>query len=143
MADAQPSGVKIVSIFYYIYAVLSVLAGLFAVIAFFAMGSLLATLLSSMPNAGMLTGVLAGLAIVIGIVYIGFGVLYFFMGKGIANRQKWAKILAIIFSILGLLSGILGLFGEGIFNIVYSLVVLIISAFIVYTFLINKEGKAW
>jgi len=66
--------------------------------------------------ATYLTG---GVIIALGIVLLGFGVLCFFVGRGLWNLKKWAKIIVLIFAILGIISIIWSMIrGFGWFQIV-------------------------
>ncbi len=104
-----PVGVKIISILYYIGAGLSVIGA----ILLFVGGSLF---------AGLLPGVLGGLLAVMGILFIGFAVLGFFIGRGLWRVQNWARIVAIIFAILGVLGAIYSII-SGQFTAIVSLVI--------------------
>ena len=94
-----PTGVKVVSVLYYIGAAFELL---FAVLLFVGAG----TIASKIPIIGAIG---SGLFIVVGVVLIGLAVLSFFVGRGLWKARKWARIVAIIFAVLGVLFAILGM----------------------------------
>lgn len=127
----MPTGVKVLSILYYIGAAMCVLFGLL----FMAGAGFMAALLKSFPRLSFLgTGFFMGL----GIILIAFGVLDFFVGRGLWNGQNWARILTIVFSALGVLGGLSSLVR---FNL-SGIVGLAIHALIIYYLGFSKEGKS-
>src|SRR3989344_7495007 len=112
-----PTGVKVISVLYYIGAVVAVIAGIALLIG----AGALATLVSSVPGLALIAGVGA---VAFGILAIILGVIDFFLGRGLWKLQNWARIVTIIFAVLGLLGGISSLFsgeaGSGIVNIIIS-----------------------
>ena len=109
-----PTGVKVISVLYYIGAVVELLL---AVALFFGAGAVA----SKLPlNLGALG---SALFIVLGIVLLGIAVLSFFVGRGLWKAQKWARIVAIIFSVLGVLFAILGMVQGQVASNVVSLVI--------------------
>lgn len=138
MADTQaqaagkqmPTGVKVISVLYYIGAAFALIGGILLIAGGGLMGSLIEEL-----------GVFAlfgGLFLVLGVIFIGLAILSFFIGRGLWKGQKWARIIAIIFAILGVLGAISSLIGgewvSGIIN-------LIIQGLIGYYLLFNKAAK--
>jgi lysylphosphatidylglycerol synthetase-like protein (DUF2156 family) len=93
-----PVGVKVISVLYYIVAVISILTGLVLIIGSDALRSYLDTLFP--------TTLLAGMIAVFGVISILFAVLFFFIARGLWKGQKWARIVAIIFAVIGLLSAL-------------------------------------
>lgn len=91
-----PTGVKIISVFYYIFAVLTILVGVLALF----LGGLLGGVFGAMG---------AGLAILVAVIVIAIGVVEIFVARGLWKGRKWARIIVIIFSILGVLEAITGL----------------------------------
>ena len=91
-----PVGVQIISVLYYIAAVVCVLTGLLLAIGANAIVSLL---VSSAPELeSIITG---GLVIGLGILLVLLGVLAFFVGRALWKLKQWARILAIIVAIVG------------------------------------------
>ena len=111
-------GVKVISVLYYIIADLSLI---FAIMFFVGVGVLSTVLGSVAPFLGELG---TGLVVVVGIVSLILAVLYFFIARGLWKAQKWARIVLIIFSILGIISAIStlvsGSLTQGILNIVIN-----------------------
>ena len=123
-------GVKIIAILHYISAVLSVI-GLLLV---FGLGWAFVnnTLLNETPITG------GAIIILLGIVFIVFAVLGFFVGRGLWNGKKWSRIVAIIISILGVLSSFNLFINKQFFLGAWS--ILVGGAITVYL-LFNKKVK--
>ncbi|MBI2124625.1 hypothetical protein HYT92_02425 [Candidatus Pacearchaeota archaeon] len=128
MAEA-PTGVKVISVLYYIGAALELLL---AIALFVGAG----TIASKIPIIGAIG---SGLFIVVGVVLLGLAVLSFFVARGLWKAQKWARIVAIIFSALGVLMALLGMVQGQIGSNVLSLV---ISGAIGGYLLFSKDVKA-
>ncbi|MBI4147184.1 hypothetical protein HY494_00875 [Candidatus Woesearchaeota archaeon] len=94
-----PTGVKVISVMYYIGAVLGVIFGLLFLFGAGMMGSLT----EQIPLLGLFG---AGLFVVGGIIMIGLGVLGFFVGRNLGRVKPWARIVAIIFAGLGILTAV-------------------------------------
>lgn len=81
---------------------------------------------------------LAGIGVFIGIVIIGLGVLQFIVGIKLWKGKNWARILTIIFAILGILSGLSSLmFGD----VLSAIIFIVIDGLIVWYLAINSETK--
>ena len=101
MADKEmPTGVKVISVLYYIGAAFSFLFGLLLIVGGAFIGAILGETLASLSALG------SGLFIVLGIALLGFGVLDIFIGRGLWKGQNWTRIAAIVFAIFGVLGGI-------------------------------------
>ena len=124
-----PTGVKVISVLYYIGAAFELLL---AIALFIGAG----TIASKIPLIGALG---SGLFIIAGVVLIGLAVLSFFVGRGLWKAQKWARIVAIIFAVLGVLFAVLGMVQGQIASNVLSLV---ISGAIGGYLLFSKDVKA-
>jgi len=114
-AKTVPTGVKIISVFYYISAALGVLFGIMFIIG----AGLLGSMLSQIPMLGFLG---SGLFIIGGIIMIGMSVLSFFIARGLWKARQWARIVTIIFACLGLLTAILLTIQMGIASNIVGLV---------------------
>jgi len=125
----MPVGVKIISVLYYIGAALELLL---AIALFIGAG----TIASKIPLIGALG---SGLFIIIGVVFIGLAVLSFFVGRGLWKGQKWARIVAIIFAVIGVLFALLGMVQGQFVSNIFSLV---ISAVIGGYLMFSKDVKA-
>lgn len=100
--QSVPTGVKVISVLYYIGAVIGIVFGLLLLIGadFF-----MRTVSSNLPYLP-LQGLLSGIFIALGIILIGLSVLNFFIGRGLWKGKNWARIFVIIFSALGVISGL-------------------------------------
>jgi len=96
----MPTGVKVISVLYYIGAAFSFLFGLLLIVGGVFIGAILGETLASLSALG------SGLFIVLGIALLGFGVLDIFIGRGLWKGQNWTRIAAIVFAILGVFGGI-------------------------------------
>lgn len=119
-----PTGVKIISVVYYIGAALALLGGLL-----FLTGS-------AIIDAGILGPAIFGFA---GVFLIGLGVLDFFIARGLWKAQRWSWLAAIIISGLGLLSSVLAIAGGAVTsNIVGAAFHALIGGYLIW----NKEAKS-
>lgn len=111
-----PTGVKVISVLYYISAGLCALFG----ILFMVGGGMMSSIIAQLPIIGALGSIvfIAG-----GILMLGIGVLSFFIARGLRKTKKWARIVAIIFSCLGVLSAIISMIQAGILGGVSSLAI--------------------
>ena len=127
-----PTGVKILAVLDYIGAVLLLLLGIGMI---FGAGSI-GEIFKSIPLIGTW---LSGFIIVLAIILIAFAVLSFFMGRGLWKGQNWARILTIIFAILGVISAVMGMVNG---NITGNIVSLIIEGVIGGYLLFSKSVKS-
>ena len=96
----MPVGVKILAILGYIGAALTLLAGILLIFG----ASFMAQIMSQI---GPLAAVFGGIGfVVLGIIFIAFAVLDYFIAKGLWNGKNWARIIVIVFAALGILGGI-------------------------------------
>lgn len=135
MSKNVPTGIKILSILYYIGTVFCALFGLLFIFG----GSIAGSIVSKFStDLGVFGAILGGVLVVAGILFIAFSVLSFFIARGLWKIQNWARIVAGIFAIIGALGSISSII-QGQFG---SIVTLAIEGFIVYYLFINKEVKA-
>ncbi|HPT74538.1 MAG TPA: DUF2127 domain-containing protein [Methanomassiliicoccaceae archaeon] len=90
---ARPAGVGVLTTLYVLQALLSILSGVLAL-----------GLLSLLGPIGMAVGV------AIGIVLIAIGVVHLIIAWGLWRGRRWARLLAIALTILGLIPDIVGSF---------------------------------
>ncbi len=109
-----PTGVKVISVLYYIGAVLGVIFGLLFLLGAGAVGSLV----GEVPLIGLFG---AGLFVVGGIAMMGLGVLGFFVGRGLWKAKPWARITAMVLAGLGALSAIVSIVQGDVAGNVFSL----------------------
>jgi len=122
-----PTGVKIISILYYIGAAFSVIFG----VLFFVGARAIGFIANQIPLLG-LPG--AGFFIVIGTILIGLGVLCIFIGRGLRKGQSWARIVAIILACLGILLRIIGMTQGNISSNIVGLVInLVVGGYLLFS----------
>ena len=126
--EGVPTGIKIISVLYYIGAVFELIS---AVLLFVGSGALK----SKVPFLAFLGPFL----IVGGVILLGLAVLSFFVGRGLWKGQKWSRIVAIIFAALGALLSIVGMI-QG--QIASNIVGLVISAGIGAYLLFSSSVKS-
>ena len=126
--EGVPTGVKVISVLYYIGAVFELI---FGILLFVGSGALKA----KVP----LLAFLGPFLIIGGIVLVGLAVLSFFVGRGLWKGQKWSRIVAIIFAALGALLSIVGMI-QG--QIASNIVGLVISAGIGAYLLFSSSVKS-
>ena len=129
-----PGWVKTISILYYIGSALGIIGGLL-----FLLG---AGLFDSIAEQIPLIGVLGSIIFIIaGIVMLVFGILWFFIGRGLWKGKKWARIFAIILSILGILIGVYSMVQGSIISNLFGVVLnFIISLYLLFS---NKVKEAF
>ena len=126
--EGVPTGIKIISVLYYIGAVFELI---FAVLLFVGSGALK----SKVPFLAFLGPFL----IVGGVILLGLTVLSFFVGRGLWKGQKWSRMVAVIFAALGALLSIVGMI-QG--QIASNIVGLVISAGIGAYLLFSSSVKS-
>jgi hypothetical protein len=133
-----PVGVKAISILFYIGTILCIILGISMI---FGAKAMVTSLLVSNPGMGLESipeGLMVTLIAVIGVLAIGAGIFSFFIGKGIWKLKRWARITAIVLSIIGFLSTIL----SAVLNFKLNLILnFLIDGFIGGYLLFNKDAK--
>ena len=124
MASKMPLGVKVISILYYIGAVGLILMGIGLMVGG---GAAIAE--------NPLFAALSGMITVLGIILIGTGALYFFIGRGLWKGKNWSRWAVIIISAIWIILGIM----NGIMANIPSIVV---NAIIGGYLLFSKSAKA-
>jgi hypothetical protein len=139
----KPAGVIVIAILYFLGAALCLIFGLL----FIAGGGFLATILKQQGEAGAsgLASILAGLGAVIGVVFVVFCAIDVLVGWGLLTLKNWARIVAIVFSIIGLcfqaFSLMRALTHLGIPHLIIPVVVIAIHGLIIW-YLLKPEVKA-
>lgn len=124
-----------------VYAILTWLGAvllLIAAVVLFAAGTLGGALGAGFGLTPEESAVLAGAGIVFSILLLAFAIFSVFLGIGIWRKRNWARIVAVIFAVLGIVSGLMQLAGA----ILPGLLQLIISGFFLWFYGIAPEGKA-
>ena len=124
--------VKVICILGYVGSGLTILMG---ILMFFG-GAILSLLVPMLPQIGeQISGALVGAAIVIAaIVTILLGLFSLFVFLSLWKHKNWARVILIIFSVLGAISGLFSLPG--------GIVGLIVWGGIFYLLALNKDVKA-
>lgn len=112
-APVSDTGVTISGVILTVFGVLVTLVGVLALLIGGAVGGLIPLASQSTdPNAAAAAGVLSGIANIIGIVILVWGILHVLSGIGIFTRRSWARYLGLIVATLGFLLILLGLVGS-------------------------------
>lgn len=128
-----PWQVKTIAILNYIGAGFSAILGLLLI---FGANGIVTSLISTSPElAGILT---SGIIILFGIIILAFGVLAFFIGRGLWRLKLWAKIVTIIFAIGGFLLAIVSVFTAFRWSLIINLIV---YGFIGGYLIFDKESR--
>jgi hypothetical protein len=123
-----PLGLKIISIFYYVSAVLLLVL---AIVSLFKTSSLFSVLGD-------------GIGPIISLGFFVLAFLSFFIGRGIYKAQKWSRITAISLAILAILSAIsLFIRGETTTEYLNGIINLVVNGFIGGYLLFNKKVKKY
>lgn len=129
---ARPGSVTTASILLIVIGVLVTLLGLL----FILLGTLVGGAADSTftDQFGNLAGAVGGVVAVFGIIFAGFGILEVLSGIYMLAGRSWARILAIILSVLGGLVSLGGVAGgtEPRGAIVFPLVLLVCYVFIIW-----------
>ena len=96
----MPTGVKVISILYYIGAVISLTFGILLVAGAGAIADYLTQFM-------MIDILGSGLLIIAGIILIVMAIVDFFIGRGLWKGMNWARILAVIFAVIMIIFSIL------------------------------------
>ena len=137
-----PTGVKAISILFYIEAVMFGIMGLISFFTFLIIRKPLVTNIPELPDIPALD-TFSQVIILTGIFFIGLGILYFFIGRGLWKGHKWARITAIIFTSLGILLGVIsvvtssvqGIVNTGYFiiDIIEMIVKLVVVGYLIFS----------
>ncbi len=128
-----PTGVKVIAILNYIVAGLLIITSL----AFIVGGSFIGSIFTN-TELGPFGAIGGGLFIFIGLIFLAFAVLAIFIGRGLWKGQNWARIVSLVFAVLGILFGLLSLI-SGEFSVIISLA---INGLILWYLGFNKDVKA-
>lgn len=123
-AKSIPIGVKVIAVLSWIAAIFFILLALllFAGAGFAESILQLARLEPGGEKlSGISAGALGGIFAFIGFLFLDFGILYIFIGRGLWKGQNWARIISIVLAILGIvwsLSSIAAAPGSSLFWII-------------------------
>ena len=117
----RPGGVTVIAVLDFIGAAFCLIG---ALIAFF-FGTMLASFIgaaagangTTAPGAAPAAGLMAGIGIFLGAIFIAFGILAIFVALGLLKLKNWARVTSIVLAALGLLGSIrnlaIGFHGSG------------------------------
>jgi hypothetical protein len=115
----RPTGVTVIAILQFLGAGVLLLGGLVFMLGMGAIGALMA----QRGNAsGLSMGMLAGMGAVIGVVMIVFAVLYGVVGYGMWNLKNWARIVTLVFTVLGAMIQLFGLLSSLLHFHIFALI---------------------
>jgi hypothetical protein len=116
----RPIGVTILAILCFLMTAVMLLAGL-------GLGLGMGLVGMSPDVGGGMGAMLAGLGIAGAVFFLIIAVLYGLMGWGLWTLKNWARIIALVFAVLGLCFGVLGLLGSLLAMEVISLFLQLVS----------------
>lgn len=125
MTDLKNSdiGIRIISILFYIVAILYAISGVSFVLRLIGIGSF--TIIFYLDR------IIPVVSYLFGIEQIGIAILCFFVGRGLQKAQSWARITAIIFSVFLVLIISQSSWSHYIRNIFYLLLSMIIVVYLI------------
>jgi uncharacterized membrane protein len=123
-----PTGVKIISILYYIGAGIFALSFLVLIVVGIALmvNPTLIDSIKDLPEYVMSSSTPGTYVLLMGVLVGLIGVLLFFIARGLCRGKLWSKILVIIFCVIGIVTGFLSVSkgnSSGFLNFLFSLVV--------------------
>ena len=136
-----PGFVKAIALLYFLVAVFTILIGIllflggvFGSTIFSAVG--VETLLQYSAERNQIDSlfvpIILGSLAVVGLLFIAFGILDIFVGRGLWKGRQWARVLTIIFMAIGLITSIFS----------FDFVTIVISALIGGYLLFSRKVKA-
>ncbi|MEK6873936.1 MAG: DUF2127 domain-containing protein [Nanoarchaeota archaeon] len=143
-----PTGIKIISIIFYVVGALAIAFGVFFVVAAFMVPSLMGSLGTpeelvqkltqanpgiqvSVADVNSLLSILPVLFAVAGVVLIILGILDVFIGRGLIGGKQWAKVLAILFVALGIVQSVFSIMrGRIISGIIWLVIFIVIEYYL-------------
>ncbi len=141
----RPGGVTVIAVLYFIGAVLCVLGGIGMLVG----GGFMATLInqSGAQGAGAGAGIFAALGAAVGVVFLVIAAIAILVGWGLLKLKNWARILAIVFAVLGVLGALFGLVGAfshfGTMILVWTVIRLAINGWIIWYLLQPNVSAAF
>jgi len=121
-----PTGVKVIAVLYYLGAVFEILLGLL-----FLVGAGIIGFASKEISLPEVFGV--GFFLIFGIIIFGFGILSFFIGKGLLKAKSWARIVVIAFAGIGIFTSVISMIQGDIISSIFILVIeLVIGGYLLF-----------
>ncbi|MGY4884382.1 MAG: DUF2127 domain-containing protein [Nanobdellota archaeon] len=131
-----PMGVKVVSVLYYIWAILWIGFGLLVALGATIIINYLISLFPQLETVSYGTLVVVG--IIVGLVLVALGILEFFVARGLWKLKPWARVTAILLSALAIINSVLALTAS--FDSV-QIVRLIVDGGIIAYLMLSKEAR--
>ena len=129
-----PTGVKVISVLYYIGAFLGVIFGILSIFG----AGMISSVASKIPLIGVMGSVLF---IIVGVILLCLGILSFFVARGLWKAKNWARIVAIIFSCLGIVMAIISMISGNVSGNIFNLLIqLVIGGYLLFN---NKVKEAF
>jgi len=140
--EEAPKGIKILSVLIYIGSVLLVLFGIIFIIMAITGFDVSSGGVEEWSQYAINSYILENtgtLFVIFGIVFLGLGVLYFFIARGLKRGKNWARVLILIFAILGFLRAIVDLVGE----VWGAIINLVVDGLIIWYLIFKQNVKAF
>lgn len=129
----RPTGVTILAVLSFIGAVFTALGGLALMLG---MGAAGAAMRQSGEAAGGLGALLLGLGAIAGVLFLILAVVYGAIGYGLWTLRSWARIVTLVFMILGAALAALGLLASlvafELVSLFFQLIIVGIYAWIIW-----------
>ncbi|MBS7636650.1 hypothetical protein KEJ37_04875 [Candidatus Bathyarchaeota archaeon] len=119
MVKERPFGVTVLAILEIIGALFSLGAGALMLMA----AGFIGAMMGEMPGVPGFGGFIAGMLIAIGVIMVILGLISLFIAYGLWTGKGWAWTLCLVFSIIGLILGILSL-PSGIISLIINILIL-------------------
>jgi len=134
-----PIAVKILSILGYIFSILFLIIGILSLIVSIGLAKSNEPVIlpADFPSefVDLFTNHLVPFLVGMGIAFIISGIIGIVISRGLWKGKNWARIVVIVFSLIGIVSNIMGLFAKDF----SSIIPLIIDIVIAWYLLANKE----
>lgn len=121
-----PTGVKVVSIIYYIAAVVIILSGII-----FLTGASFVS--EQLQNNQVISAIGQSGLVVIGIIVIIAGIIAFLLGRYLWLGRNWARIIIIILSVLSIISAIANIVNGYPLRIINLLIHALIAGYLLFS----------
>lgn len=132
----RPTGVKVVSLLYYIWALLWMAFGLLV-----ALGAtiIIKYMIEVIPQLETVDyGTLVVMGIILGLALIALGIIELLVARGLWKMRPWARIVAIVLSLLAVINAVSAILSGFKF---FQIVRIIVDGGIVAYLLISKEAR--
>lgn len=126
----RPTGATVIAVIAGIEGVLIVLFGLLAILGTSLLGGAVGA--SGADNAGAVGGLVAGVGIVVAIIFFVIGALYLMIAYGMWNARRWSWMLGAVVYIIVLVLGVLGLTNFSVYQLVIGVVLPAVVLFLLW-----------